>query len=154
MTTGAGDIIKQVKAKAASAGSGGNAIYGLALLPVPATPSPVPPPGTPTNFKISLSQGGALTLAWKCANPAGGGGTFYQIARRIGASGAFVPQTGVGSRTFTDPTIPAGTASVTYQITAVRTTVAGPTAEFTVNFGTGASGEMTASLMSAPKLAA
>jgi hypothetical protein len=148
-------IIKQVRAKADLSG---NSIYALASLPIPAAPSPVPPPGTPTNFKIALSQTGALTLKWKCPNPVGrGGGTFYQIARRIGPTGAFVPQTGVGSRTFTDPTIPAGTASVTYQITAIRTTAVGETAEFTVNFGVGAGGETTASVAEVaptPKLAA
>jgi hypothetical protein len=156
MSDATASIIKQVRAKADLAGNG---VYALASLPIPAAPSPVPPPGTPTNFKISLAQSGALTLKWKCPNPAGGGGTFYQIARRIGATGAFIPQTGVGSRTYTDATIPAGTASVTYQVTAVRTTAVGPTAEFTVNFGTGAGGEMTASVVAAtvagaPKLAA
>jgi hypothetical protein len=158
MTTSGSDIIKQVKTKAALAGGGlaGAAIYNLALLPVPTPPSPIPAPGTPTDFKISLSQAGALTLKWKCPNPAGGVGTIYQIARRIGATGAFVPLTGVGTRSFTDTTIPAGTASVTYQITAVRTTAVGVPALFIVNFGTGAGGEMVASVVaaSAPKLAA
>jgi hypothetical protein len=43
---------------------------------------------------------------------------------------------------------------VTYRITAVRSTAVGLAAEFIVNFGTGSSGEMVASVVSAPKLAA
>jgi hypothetical protein len=147
-------IIQQIKAKAAVSGP---SIYIMAQIPAPATPTPVPPPGTPTNFKAALNPAdGALKLTWKCPNPPNAPGTIYQIERRIGASGAFSPLTSVGKRALTDNTVPAGTASVTYRITAVRSTTTGEAAEFTVNFGTGAGGEMVASVVteSAPKLAA
>jgi hypothetical protein len=146
-------IIQQIKAKAAVSGL---SIYVLAQIPAPATPTPVPPPGTPVNFKAALNPDGSLKLTWKCPNPPGAPGTIYQVARRIGASGAFLPLTSVGTRSLTDDTVPAGTASVTYRITAVRSTSIGLAAEFTVNFGTGVTGEMVASVVSAsaPKLAA
>jgi hypothetical protein len=153
-------IIQQIKAKAAVSGP---AIYILAQIPAPATPTPVPPPGTPTNFKAALNPDGSLKLTWKCPNPPSAPGTIYQLARRIGASGGFTPLTSVGTRSLTDSTVPSGTASVTYRITAVRSTTIGLAAEFIVNFGTGVCGEMVASVVAAasaggaggaPKLAA
>jgi hypothetical protein len=155
MTTAGSDIIKQVKAKAAT---DGNSIYALALLPVPALPSPVPAPGTPSNFAVELRGDGSLVLSWKCANPAGSQGTIYQVSRRLGGSGDFSVIGASGKKEFTDETLPAGSGSapVTYQIVAIRSTVAGAPAQFTVNFGVaaGGGGEMTASVESAPKLAA
>lgn len=147
-------IIQQIKAKAAVSGP---SIYILANIPAPATPTPVPPPGTPVDFRAALNPDGSLKLSWKCPNPPGAPGTIYQVARRIGGSGAFVSLTSVGTRSLTDPTVPSGTASVTYRINAVRSTAIGLAAEFIVNFGTGLSGEMVASVVSlggAPKLAA
>jgi len=141
MTVAGGDIIKQVKAKAATDGS---AIYGLALLPVPATPAPLPPPGTPTGFTIALSQVGALTLRWRCANPRGSGGTIYQVSRQVGASGAFDVIGASGIRRFVDDTLPSGAASVTYEIVAMRSTRRGSPGRFTVNFGVGGQGEAIA----------
>jgi hypothetical protein len=146
-------IIQQIRAKAAVAG---DAVYVLAQIPARATPAPLGPPGTPTDFKAALNPDGSLRLTWKCANPFGSNGTIYQVARRVGASGpggAFAPLTSVGTKSFTDATVPAGTASATYKITAVRSTTVGLAAEFVVNFGAGAVGE-AASVVSAPKLAA
>ena len=153
MTNDGTAIIKQVKAKAAV---DGNSIYTLALLPIPATPTPVPPPGTPTDFKATLETDGSIELTWKCPNPPGAAGTTYQISRRTGATGDFVMLTTVGSRSFIDPTIPAGTPTVTYRIQALRSTAIGSAAFFIVNFGVAPGGEMTASVVDveAPKLAA
>jgi hypothetical protein len=154
MTTAGAEIIKQVKARAAS---GGNAIYTLALLPVPAIPAPLPPPGTPTDFAVTLKPDGSLKLRWKCANPAGSSGTMYQVQRKVGGAGGFIALGGTGTRTFEDATVPAGVASVTYQVQAVRSTAAGVPAQFLVNFGVGGSGEamaMVAGPGGAPKLAA
>lgn len=151
--TGAGsDIIRQIRAKGAI---DGDSVYFLAQIPAPAAPSPVGPPGTPTDFKVELNPDGSLQLKWKCSNPAGAGGTIYQLTRRTGSTGPFVTIGGSGTKSFIDATVPAGVASVTYKITAQRSTASGTAALFTVNFGTVAgSGEMTASVASAPKLAA
>lgn len=153
MSNAGSDVIKKIRAKAATDGDN---VYVLASIPAPAAPSPVPPPGTPSDFVVTLNPVGSLKLRWKCANPAGSVGTVYQLARRIGASGAFTAVGVSGTRSFEDATVPAGSASVTYQITAVRSTSVGVAAQFTVNFGIGGGGEMTASVVEAfaPKLAA
>jgi hypothetical protein len=151
MSSSGTDIIKQIKAKAAV---DGNSIYTLALLPVPAIPAPMPAPGQPTDFSIDLSQGGTLTLKWKCANPPGSQGTMYQVSRRVGTAGEMLIIGASGSKQFIDETVPAGSASVTYRIVAIRSTAQGPEALFTVNFGVGGGGEMVASVESSPKLAA
>ncbi|HZZ42414.1 MAG TPA: hypothetical protein VFE58_05720 [Tepidisphaeraceae bacterium] len=125
-------------------------------LSVRATPSPVAPPGTPSRFAVALSAGGALKVSWKCANPAGSAGTIYQVWRRVGATGDFVYLGGSGEKNFTDETLPAGSAAVTYQIQGVRSTSVGPFAQFNVNFGTGTGGTRIASAtpVITPKLAA
>jgi hypothetical protein len=143
-------IIKKVRAKAQTDGPG---VYALASLPAPATPTPVPPPGTPTDFTATLNPDGSLKLRWKCANPGGAKGTFYQVSRRTGGVGAFAPVGGTGNKTFVDATVPAGVAAVTYQVVAVRSTAIGVAAQFTVNFGVGGEGA-TATVVPGPKLAA
>jgi hypothetical protein len=155
MQNAGSDIIKQIRAKAATDGDN---VYVLAQIPPPALPSPVPAPGTPTDFVVTLNPDGSLKLKWKCANPPAALGTVYQISRRTGASGPLVPIGVSGSRSFPDGTVPAGVASVTYQIIAVRSTAVGVAAQFTVNFGIAPeTGAMTASIVEsspAPKLAA
>jgi hypothetical protein len=152
MATAGSDIIKKVRAKAATDGDG---VYALASIPAPALPSPVPPPGTPDNFVATLNPDGSVRLKWKCANPRSAAGTVYQLSRRTGTTGDFVAIGVSGTRSFVDATLPAGVASVTYQIVAVRSTALGTAAQFLVNFGvSGATGEMAASVAQAPKLAA
>ena len=149
MTLAGTEIIKQVKARAAT---GGNAIYTLALLPVPATPAPLPPPGTPSDFTAALNPDGSLKLRWKCANPAGAGGTIYQVSRKVGTA-AFSVIGGSGNKIFVDAICPAGVPAVTYQVQAVRSTAGGTPAQFIVNFGVTGAGEATAGV-TGPKLAA
>ena len=152
MTDAGSDAIKKIRAKAAT---DGNSVYALASIPVPATPSPVPPPGTPGDFVATLNPDGSLKLRWKCVNPAGSVGTMYQVSRRTGSSGPFAAVGGSGVKSFVDSTLPSAVASVTYQIQAVRSTATGVAAQFVVNFGVGGGGEMTASVVtSSPKLAA
>lgn len=158
MSTACTEILLEVKAKAASAGGGADAIYDLAQVPPPATPSPVPPPGMPEAFKVTLTPDGWLELAWKCQNPAGAAGTVYQVARKIGAAAAaeFAILGSSGIKKFIDNTVPAGAAQVTYRVQAIRSTQVGVANNVTVNFGVGGGGEMIASVgaTGAPKLAA
>jgi len=133
MVLATSDLIKKVRAKAATAG---NSVYQLANIPAPAVPSPVGAPGQPSNFKVSLGVDGAPAISWKCNNPAGCIGVIYQLWRRTTADGEFAYIGGTGARKFVDGTIPAGTSQVTYQMQAVRSTAAGPWAQFNVNFGT------------------
>jgi hypothetical protein len=138
---GAGaDMIDAIRNKAESTDNPN--VYVLAQIPPPAVPGTTPPPGTPLDFTVGLLQNGALELKWKCNNPSGTQGTIYEVKRRIGAGDfGFVGATGV--RVFTDDTLPSGSAPVTYQITAVRSTSRGNPAQFTVNFGTGGGGGLS-----------
>ena len=120
-------------------------VYVLAQIPPPADPSTAPPPGTPFEFRVGLLQNGALELKWKCNNPSGTQGTIYEVKRSIGG-GAFNFVGATGVKLFTDDTLPSGSAPVTYQITAVRSTARGNPAQFTVNFGIGGPGLTIASI--------
>ena len=128
----AGAIINTVHAKADMVG---DAVYSLASIPVPATPSPRPAPGAATDFKVELQADGSIDVTWKCDN-SGSGGTQYQVWRRVGEVGEFTFICGTGMRMFSDATIPAGSSQVTYQIRGTRPTGAGPWSQFNVNFGT------------------
>jgi hypothetical protein len=150
MALAGSDILIKVKARAAT---GGHAIYDLAQIPPPATPSPVGPPGMPTAFRVALKPDGALELSWKCANPRGSAGTIYQVLRKIGA-GEFSVIGGSGTRKFVDGTVPAGVASVVYRVQAIRSTQVGTANDVTVNFGVSGGGQATASAAPQPKLAA
>ena len=145
MVNAGADIIKQIKTQAAIAGP---SVYTLANIPEPAIPSPVPPPGTPYQLKVELKPNGSLGMRWKCDNPAGSVGTLYHVYRKIGtAPGEFTFIGGSGARTFVDATVPAGVATIVYQIQAARTTAVGDAAEFVVNLGVGAGGAMTANVV-------
>jgi hypothetical protein len=136
------DLIKKIRAKAGQVG--GDSVYVLADVPPPATPTPVGPPGKPTDFGVELQEDGTLNLGWKCTNPAGG--TMYQVWRQIGEAGTLEYLGGSGSKMFIDSTLPAGSTNVMYQIQGVRTTAIGPVATFNVKFGVNSSGAMTANV--------
>lgn len=140
---GGSDLIRTIRAHAEMTGDAN--VYTLAQIPPPAPPGKTPPPGTPTDLRVSLLQGGALRLAWKCKNPAGTSGTVYEVMRRVGAGGQMQYVGSVGTKSFLDETLPAGSAGVVYQITAVRSTRRGDPAQFLVSFGVGgASATVTA----------
>ena len=141
----------KIKGKAKQVG--GTSVYTLAQIPPPATPSPTPAPGEPTNFAVELENNGALTLTWKCANPAGTKGTMYQLYRKVEGETAYTYIGGSGQRSFVDTTLPQGVSQVMYQIQAVRSTAVGPWATFVVTIGTVAGGGMGASVVMAKKAA-
>lgn len=135
----ASSAIGLIKATA-SASPDPAAVLLQAQLPVPhgpATPGSIPPPGTPTGFHVELLQNGSIVLSWKCDNPAGSVGTMYQVRRCVhGTSGdAFEHLALCGEKTFTDNDIPVGTGTLTYEVTAFRSTRRGQPARFNVNFG-------------------
>lgn len=148
MHSGAGagsDMIEQIKNWAESKNDPN--VYTLAQIPPPATPGITPPPGTPFEFTVGLLQNGALELKWKCNNPSGTQGTVYEIKRRVGSTGAFGYVGSTGVKTFTDDTVAAGSPSVTYQVTAIRSTQRGNPGQFTVSFGVGGPGLTIASVV-------
>ena len=139
----AGDVIAAIKAFAEAAPIP-SVVYNLAQIPMPAAPGPVPAPGMPTSFTAGIEPSGAITLRWKCANPVGGGGTVYEIQRKTGGAGGgnFSVVGIIGTRTFTDTSLPAGSVGVMYKITAIRSTIRGVANIFVVNFGVGGGGGM------------
>ena len=130
--------------------SGGASVYALADVPPPAIPGPVPAPGACSDFVAELQANGTLLIKFASNNPPGASGTVYQVFRRNTPSGAFTYLGGAGTKEFLDATIPAGSSQVTYQVQAVRSTAAGPWAEFNVNFGVSTGGTMTASVSETP----
>ena len=137
------DCIRKIKAKAAAAGGDWNDVYQKSLIPPAAAASPLPPPGKPDRFKVRLRQDGTLELSWTCKNPKGSQGTIYEVWRQDGggaggaAGGALRFIATAGVKKFVDETIPAGTASVIYQVIAVRSTRRGVPATYSVSFGVG-----------------
>lgn len=148
----ASEALALIKAHADNAADP-SAVYQAAQIPAPLPPAPAPAPGTPTDFTVALQQTGAVTLKWKCANPVGVSGTIYEVRRRTG-SGSFMFVGAIGVREFTDDTLPAGSVNVTYQITAVRSTLRGLPAQFNVNFGIGGDGFATVTSVQPMKIAA
>ncbi|MFI4916446.1 MAG: hypothetical protein ACIAS6_08070 [Phycisphaerales bacterium JB060] len=116
-------------------------IYTLAAIPAPADRTPRPAPGVATDFKTSLLQGGSITLTFRCPNPPRTGPVTYRVERRLvppaGSPGPFEFYKNAKERTFTDDSIPRGTAQVDYRITAQTSTRDGDPALFGVQFGSG-----------------
>ncbi|MFA6043768.1 MAG: hypothetical protein WC718_02180 [Phycisphaerales bacterium] len=73
-------------------------------------------------------------------------GTVYEVKRRVGATGAFGYVGSTGVKMFADDTVAAGSPSVTYEVTAIRSTQRGNPGQFTVSFGVGGPGLTIASV--------
>lgn len=124
------------------------AIYALAKIDPPATPTPVPPPAKPVELRVELEPGtGLLTIKWKASNPPAGSGTAYLVRRRLPGEAAFSFVGVTGEKKFTDTSLIAGPDWVQYQVQGQRSDSSGPPSDtLTVNFGTvGASGGLTIS---------
>lgn len=133
--TKAAGIIAEVKAFAENSADPA-AVYALANIPAPAEPTPMAPPGQPTNLTVTLAPtSGELTLRWKCVNPPGAAGTAYIVKRRVaGGDWQFVGVT--GTKVFVDSTFDAGPDSVEYTVQGQRSDSAGPVSNvFVINFG-------------------
>lgn len=141
MRTSAGAQVSIIRATAKSAADP-QAIYSLGSIPGPAEPQPAPAPGTPTTFKVELLQGGSIRLRFLCPNPPRTGPVTYRVERQVAPAGAigqapFEFFVNAKERSFTDETIPLGTAQVVYRVTAQTTTNDGDPAVFGVQFGAG-----------------
>ena len=143
MSDATADVIRQIRTQA---GIVGDSVYSLAEIPAPATPGPVGAPGTAESFKVVLLPNGSLKIGWACANPPGCNGLIYQVYRRVEATESYQYLGGVGKREFVDTTVPSGVPSVMYQVQGTRSTSVGVANDFTVNFGVGVGGIVTASV--------
>jgi hypothetical protein len=139
-----GNAVLKVRAKAETTDDA--QVYFRALLPRPKQASPVAAPGKPTQFAVQLDAIGQVHLRWKCKNPANAEGTVYEVFRSIDR-GPMVYLAVVGKKKFTDETLPAGAASATYRVTALRSTKRGPAAFHMVHFGvTGGGGSVNSAM--------
>ncbi|MBX3386261.1 MAG: hypothetical protein KF768_06805 [Phycisphaeraceae bacterium] len=139
--------------KATAEGSGNPAeIYDKAEIPAPAPRSPTVPPNRAFDLTAALDYtSGFLTVRWKASQPTGVIGVVYTIARRLG-NGTLINVGATGEKKFTDFTVPAGSARVTYVVTAQRgSLVSTPSNALEVNFGVGGPG-MSASGFSTREL--
>ena len=126
-------IIRQIRA---TAGTLGGQAYSLGMIPPPAKPSPIGPPGTPYRITAELTQIGSVILRWACKNPRGSRGTAYNVHRRISSAGEQWEFLGIaGRKKYEDATLPPGVAVATYRIQAFRSTALGARAEHGVNLG-------------------
>lgn len=145
LRSSAGDTVRLIRAFAESQPKP-DIVYNLAQIPPPADPSPMPPPGQPTNLTVTLTPAdGALMLRWKVTNPPGASGTSYIVRRRLPGESEFSFIGVSGKKEFIDDTLLAGPDSVQYTVQGQRSDSSGPLSEiFTVNFGRLPGGEMTA----------
>lgn len=154
MTDRAREMVRIIKTQADTKNDPN--VYVLAQIPAPTPPvsGSRTPPGKPADVRATLNTDGSITLNWKSTNAASSTGGSFVVSRRfnptattpspqyvvIGSavgSGASEPG---GSRTisFTDTTIPAGTAGMAYIITPRRGGKSGvPSEAVAVNFGGG-----------------
>lgn len=133
----AADVIRFVKAFA-DANANPPAIYALAQIPEPTPPSPLPPPGQPTDFSATLNASGSVTLRWKCTDAAPSTGAFFTVRRQLGGMEGFSLLGTTQSKSFDDAAIPLGVTSVSYIIQSYRNDVAGPAGlQFNIQFGVG-----------------
>jgi hypothetical protein len=109
-----GDLIKGIRLTAEM--NGDPALFALALLPTPKDPEPIPAVPAST-LSWTLLTSGDLDLKW---NGNLSSGTTYIVERSLipidGPPTAFEPIGFVGALTFTDKTVPPGTAMAIYQI--------------------------------------
>ena len=143
LRTVAADVVRFVKAFA-DANANPPAIYALAQIPEPTPPSPLPPPGQPTDFSATLNASGSVTLRWKCADAAPSSGAFFTVRRKLGGAegGGFALLGTTQSKSFDDGAIPLGVTSVSYLVQGFRGTEPGPEGEqLTVQFGVGGGGQ-------------
>ncbi|HYD01059.1 MAG TPA: hypothetical protein VEB22_07515 [Phycisphaerales bacterium] len=123
------------------------AVYSAAELDSPTVARTVPAPGKVKQLTASLDPlSGAPVLRWKGNNPRGGGSVTYLVARRLSGQREFsfvgtAAPSGPNRRTFTDTSVPVGTAAVSYLVHAVRGAAKGEAEQIDVRFGSvGAAG--------------
>src|SRR5688500_13401041 len=132
---GGATLLQIIKAYAQTTGDDG--VYTRASIPAPTKPGrpgSAPAPGRPYRFTVKLHQIGEIELTWKCDNPDGTAGTIYQVRRAVD-DGRLAVLAMVGEKRLLDRTLPPGTKTCTYEVTAVRSTGKGASASYTFQFG-------------------
>lgn len=125
------DLIQAVKIFAETTGDPN--VYTLASVPPPAPPTPAGAPKPPTDVSADPNADGTVTVSWKGSLAHQ---TFYTVWRKPAGAAAFTQVASISAKTFTDPTVPAGVASIAYVVRAQRgLLVSANSDETVVNFG-------------------
>lgn len=114
-----------------------DAVYTLAEIPAPATPTEAPPPAQVTDFRVALEEGGALRVSFKCANPPRVSGVTYRVERQDAPQTPFTFLVNAKEKSFEDASFPNTSPLITYRVTSQSSTKDGPTSYFTVRYGAG-----------------
>lgn len=112
-------------------------VYPRAGVSRAAPQSSLPPPTPPRTFASRINPDGTLTLTWTARQPVGVTDVVYLVRRRLEGEREFaLVGTEGANKTFTDTTIPIGTAMVEYLITPKRGDAEGPPGPlYSVRFG-------------------
>lgn len=127
-------LIKTIKAFAEA--SGDENVYVLARVPPPGPREPLGAPGRPHAITIALDSNGQIQLAWQADNAMTSTGVYFIISRALDGEEGHTILGVSGTKSFTDNSIPLGTARAAYLITPYRGDLAGePGNQTTVQFG-------------------
>jgi hypothetical protein len=97
--------------------TGDNAIYTVAGLPQPPTPSSAGLPPTPTNVSAFIDTDGNVQISWSGSRAYG---TSWTIARQLNGETTWTLLGASAKRTFKDTTVPMGTTTAQYKVFAQR----------------------------------
>ncbi|MGD1917326.1 MAG: hypothetical protein ACFCBV_14225 [Phycisphaerales bacterium] len=122
-----GSLINVIRAFAEA--SDDPSVYSAAQIPAPADPTPAPAPGMPTDITAAIDNAGSIDLAFKAENAQPHTGTVFEIRRKLDTESAFTLIGTSGEKAYSDATIPAGTTSAVYTITARRGELSSGTSE-------------------------
>lgn len=125
------DLIKIIKAYAATQNDPN--VFVLAQIPEPAPRTPAPPPEAPTDLSASMNADGSIRLSWK--------GTlayrqFFSVWRQTPSEDAPQQIAAIAAKEFVDLTVPRGLAQTIYSVRAHRdAAVSEPCPNLIVYFG-------------------
>lgn len=110
-----GELIKTIRTHAEITGD--NQVYVLSEIPPVAPPTPAGPPVQPTELAARILLPFGLGLSWKGSIAQG---AFFGVWRRLDGEAGYTLIGNAKTKNYDDQTLPAGTASVDYYITAYR----------------------------------
>ena len=97
--------------------------------------SPAPAPTLPAIDRATITSDGSVTPEFSATGPTG---TVWQISRKLAGEPALtiIGSANPDTKSYIDPTVPAGTTSATYRIGGVRGGLTGPSSvDFEVKLG-------------------
>gem|GEM_PF-755751 len=138
----ASDLVSTIKSFIEQ--SGNTKLWADAGLEPPAPRGETPPPNAPYQLSGTLDSEGNLIVKWKATQPQGVSNVIYSIRRAFNNTGTYALIDTVGGKKFIDTTVPTGTTSVSYTITAKHgTNMSEPSESLTLRFGRNLGGGFT-----------